>query len=217
MQLVDEARIVAALVRPDVTSPVTIVDGSAGYWAGALSNNGQLAAMGDGALAVFTIGPAAAPVKIQASTTVLETQPAWSPDGRWLAYTSTTTGRAEVYARPFPGPGDAIMLSSNGGSGPVWSPNGGELFYLEPGESADRMMAMRFASASDREKAHPLFAVPHDGLYRGTPLLAPYAVAPDGQSFYGVRPVARTVTPFRRISLVFNWFEDLQGPLPAAR
>ena len=42
-------------------------------------------------------------------------------------------------------------------------------------------------------------------------------ITPDGQSFYGVRPVARTVTPFRRISLVFNWFEDLQGPLPAAR
>ena len=41
--------------------------------------------------------------------------PAFSPDGRWLAYSSILTGRREVYVRPFPGPGTAERVSVDGG------------------------------------------------------------------------------------------------------
>src|SRR5262249_10167771 len=50
--------------------------------------------------------------------------PVWSPDDRWLAYTSNATGRQEVYVQPYPGPGAAIPVSINGGAAPTWNPKG---------------------------------------------------------------------------------------------
>jgi len=58
-----------------------------------------------------------------------ETAPALSPDGRWLAYQSTETGRAEVYVRPYPELGARIAISLQGGTEPVWAHSGRELFY----------------------------------------------------------------------------------------
>ena len=54
-----------------------------------------------------------------------------SPDGRWLAYVSDTTGRAELWVQSFPGPGSPVRVSSRGGAEPVWARNGRELYYLE--------------------------------------------------------------------------------------
>src|SRR4051812_7595070 len=55
-----------------------------------------------------------------------------SPDGRWLAYTSNESGRAEVFVRSFPGPGGRWQVSTTGGRVPTWSPRRHELFYLSP-------------------------------------------------------------------------------------
>jgi len=51
--------------------------------------------------------------------------PSMSPDGRWVAYVSNESGRLEVYVRPFPGPGGRWQVSLDGGSEPLWAPNGG--------------------------------------------------------------------------------------------
>ncbi|HEX6406833.1 MAG TPA: protein kinase [Gemmatimonadales bacterium] len=57
--------------------------------------------------------------------------PAVSPDGRWLAYTSSESGQLEVYVRPFPETSAAKwQVSTAGGSEPAWSNNGRELFYI---------------------------------------------------------------------------------------
>ncbi len=62
-----------------------------------------------------------------------------SPDGKWLAYNSDETTRAEIYVVSFPDPGDKYLVSSEGGSRPAWSYDGRQLFYL----SADaKMMAV---------------------------------------------------------------------------
>ncbi len=53
----------------------------------------------------------------------------FSPDGRWLAYVSDESGRYEVYVQPYPGPGGKRQISTEGGTEPVWSRNGRELFY----------------------------------------------------------------------------------------
>ena len=55
----------------------------------------------------------------------------FSPDGRWIAYMSSESGRSEVYVQPYPGPGDRHRVSSAGGRAPAWSSNGRELFYCE--------------------------------------------------------------------------------------
>jgi serine/threonine protein kinase/Tol biopolymer transport system component len=56
----------------------------------------------------------------------------FSPDGRWLAYTSNESGRSEVYVRAFPGSGPHWQVSISGGSVPTWSARRRELFYLSP-------------------------------------------------------------------------------------
>ena len=55
----------------------------------------------------------------------------FSPDGRWVAYVSDESGRAEVYVRPFPGPGTRSQVSIDGGTAPVWSRDGRELFFAK--------------------------------------------------------------------------------------
>ena len=59
-----------------------------------------------------------------------EMQATFSPDDRWVAYMSEESGRYEVYVQPFPGPGGKWQISTNGGTVPVWAPNGRELFYM---------------------------------------------------------------------------------------
>src|SRR5205823_3401104 len=65
-----------------------------------------------------------------------ETQGQFSPDGKWIAYTSNETGRFEVYVEPFPrgaGAAGKWPVSTAGGEEPHWRPDGKELFYVDPG------------------------------------------------------------------------------------
>jgi eukaryotic-like serine/threonine-protein kinase len=56
---------------------------------------------------------------------------ALSPDGRWLAYASNTTGSLEVWVQAFRGPENPVRVSSRGGVEPAWARDGRELYYLE--------------------------------------------------------------------------------------
>jgi Tol biopolymer transport system component len=56
----------------------------------------------------------------------------FSPDGKWIAYHSDESGVAEVYVRPFPGPGGKWKVSTGGGLAPRWPGDGREIFYLSP-------------------------------------------------------------------------------------
>jgi serine/threonine-protein kinase len=73
-------------------------------------------------------GPGA-PIDTVVATSFDESTPALSPDGRWLAYQSAETGQAEVYVRPYPGPGARHLISTGGGREPAWGRQGGELYY----------------------------------------------------------------------------------------
>ncbi len=76
---------------------------------------------------VYTVGDGWAALTEAGS--VEEMWPAVSPDGRWLAYSSNESGRMELLVRPFPGPGPTVQVSHTGGTRPVWSRDGSELFY----------------------------------------------------------------------------------------
>ena len=56
----------------------------------------------------------------------------FSPDVRWLAYTSDESGRSELYVVPFPGPGGKWQISSSGGVIGWWNGDGKELYYATP-------------------------------------------------------------------------------------
>lgn len=118
VQVVDAGKITAAIVGPDAASEARPVADSNGFWASSWSPEGRLIGMKDGHLWLYTPDDAGTRPSALVPTTASETQPMWSPDGRWVAYTSDTTGRLEVHMRPFPGPGEAITVSTGGGIEP---------------------------------------------------------------------------------------------------
>lgn len=80
-------------------------------------------------------------------------RPDISPDGRWLAYQSNETGRAEIYVRPFPNIDEGKwQISSAGGQSPKWSPNGLELFFSRPSESVDNGVWVAQRDSADAEQ-----------------------------------------------------------------
>ncbi len=65
-------------------------------------------------------------------TPFVEVRARFSPDGRWVAYQSNESGRADIYVQEFPGPGGKWQISTAGGTEPQWSPDGEELYYISP-------------------------------------------------------------------------------------
>ena len=108
--------------------------------------------------------------------------PQISPDGKWIAYASDESGRMEVYAQHFPGPGGKIAISTSGGAQPRWRRDGRELFYLAPDS---RLMAVPIAfsrDALDPGAPVPLFAT-HVGSVAQGIARPQFAVSADGQRF----------------------------------
>lgn len=139
-----------------------------------------------------------------------EFEPDVSPDGRWLAYVSDETGRPEVFVRPFPEVGGGKwQISSDGGTDPLWNPNGRELFF----RSVDGFVIMEADLTDGPQNVRPevliqLPAVDGDQYERnGTDRL--FDVAPDGQHFYLIRQTGgdRSGEPV----VVQNVFEELKG------
>jgi Tol biopolymer transport system component len=75
-----------------------------------------------------------------------ELYPAFSPDGRWLAYRSNESGTDEVYVRAFPDKGGKWLISNGGGVMADWSPNGRELFYRTLDQ---RIMVVTYSGSGD--------------------------------------------------------------------
>ena len=59
-----------------------------------------------------------------------EVEPQFSPDGKWLAYTSDETGRGEVYVQPYPPTGERWKISTEGGRQALWRRDGKELYFV---------------------------------------------------------------------------------------
>jgi serine/threonine-protein kinase len=145
--------------------------------------------------------------------------PAFSPDGRWLAYSSSLTGRREVYVRPFPGPGAGERVSVDGGCGPAWNPNGRELFFYSTPDQEGRGVLMAVSvTPGDPLKLGPptrLFEFDNSkGRFACNPVRC-YDVAPDGQSFYAVQTAAMPApAPVTHVNIAPNWVDELKVRVP---
>ena len=123
-----------------------------------------------------------------------ESFPALSADGRWVAYTSDQSGVTDVYVRPLVGDGDEVKVSLAGGTEPVWSRAGGELFYRSPSKDRVELTAatLRFSpevSVTGRRRLFDVSAIIGAGPH------ANYDVSPDGRTFAMVRqnPASRII------------------------
>jgi Tol biopolymer transport system component len=134
--------------------------------------------------------------------------PQFSPDGRWLAYTSTESGQTEVYVQPFPGPGRKWLVSTDGGTEPRWSRDGGELFY----RNGYAFMAVDVNTQSAFSAGSPRLLFQRRGVISGSPTTE-FDVSLDGQRFLMVEPV-EAQSPVTQIDVVMNWFTELTRLVP---
>ncbi len=151
-------------------------------------------------------------------TPLMEREPAYSPDGRWIAYASNESGRFEVYVRPFPGgaPSGSVkwQISTGGGRSPIWSRDGPELFY----KSLDnRIMVAAYTAKADS------FVPDKPRLWSDAQILDPgpgvqwsLDLAPDGKRF-AVFPRPQAASEQKgsiHVTVLLNFFDELRRKLP---
>ena len=131
----------------------------------------------------------------------------FSPNGEWLAYVSDESGRAEIYVRPYPGPGRMWQISTRGGTEPVWAPDGRILFY----RIGYQMMAVDIALEPSFLPGTPqlLFERPYlKALWE-----ANYDVARDGARFVMIKG-GENITSASQVKIILHWFEELERLVP---
>jgi len=135
-----------------------------------------------------------------------------SPDDRWLAYVSDESGREEIYVRTLVGAGGKWQISTEGGTEPLWSRDGRELFY----RNGQKMMAVAISAEAELRAGKPTLLF--EGRYRtgwssGNPSTN-YDVTPGGQRFVMVKQSEETGSD--TFILAQNWFEELKRLVPAS-
>jgi serine/threonine-protein kinase len=147
------------------------------------------------------------------ATQFSEQFPVFSPNQRWIAYTSNESGRLEVYVRSYPAGGGKWQVSDGGGGQPQWSSDGRELFY----RTDDGLMVADVGT--DREtfragKPRPLFTGMFRGGFSGLGLggygFPDYTVSTDGQRFV-MFPQEADQVRLGQITLVTRWFDELRA------
>jgi Tol biopolymer transport system component len=144
-----------------------------------------------------------------------EWEPAFSPDGRWLAYMSDESSSYEVYVRPFPGPGGKWQISTGGGLYPKWSRNGKELFY----RTADnKIMAVTYTASGDSFHADkPQLWSPGQFTDRGFGFYN-FDLHPDGKRFAVLKASgAEQAAAVNKVSFIFNFFDELRRKVPPGK
>ena len=138
-----------------------------------------------------------------------ERNPVFSPDGRWFAYQSDASGTDEVYVRPFPEADGAVyQISSDGGTRPLWSSDGGELFYL----TGNRLVAVPVQTGLTFSRGTP--TVVTDGDFVQTAFAGRlYDTDLSGERFLMLK---REGAPESSLTFVLNWDEELKARVPVS-
>ena len=145
------------------------------------------------------------------ATAAIESNPSISPDGRWMAYTSTRPGEAslmtDVYVVRFPEGTGKVQITNGGGGTPFWNSDSHELFFTTPPGVLQSVPIS--PSSRDRPEVGPartLFAL------NGSRIAG---VSPDGHRFLALQlPPAEAP---KEMVVVQNWFQELSRLAPAPR
>ena len=136
-----------------------------------------------------------------------------SPDGRWLAYEANDSGQPEIYVRPYPEVNSGRwQVSTGGGTRPLWSRTGQELFYVTPVGALLRASVERAASW--------VVTTPIRVLGEGAVMALPgslgrnYDISPDGQRFLVTKQVTASNAPPPQLVVVQHFDEELKRLVP---
>lgn len=144
----------------------------------------------------------------------------FSPDGKWVAYATTETGRWEVYVEGFPSGTGRQQVSTDGGMSPVWRHDGRELFFVSAGSDPDESSSLRMMATAVSIGPVPRFGAPRllfEGPYESSYPARGYDVAPDGRHFVLAQREQTPAVPLKRFVLVQNWFEELKSKVPITK
>jgi serine/threonine-protein kinase len=135
-----------------------------------------------------------------------------SPNGKWLAWTTSEAQGSGIFVQPFPGTGARYQITSERGIYPLWSRDGRALFFTPPGE----LQMVTITTQPSVVIGKPA-SLPRGFLVSGTGTPRSYDLLPDGR-FIGVIDPALTpqaVTGASSQVLVLNWFEELRARVRA--
>ena len=131
----------------------------------------------------------------------------FSPDGKWIAYSSNESGTDEIFVRPFPGPGGKWRVSTGSGKFPSWSRATRELFYLSMVDG--RIMVANYMVLGDS------FDAAKPQVWSDRPVLQPNFIRvldlhPEGQRFAVFpRPEIEELKDNLHVSFLLNFFDEL--------
>jgi serine/threonine-protein kinase len=138
--------------------------------------------------------------------------PAFSPDGRWIAYQSWESGVGEIYVQAFPNKGAKHVVSNSGGFCPVWSGNGRELFYRT---NDQRIMVVTYSVKGDS------FAADKPRLWTDKRLanimaIRNFDITPDGKRFVVLMPAEgdEERRAQNQVTFLLNFFDELRRRVP---
>lgn len=136
-----------------------------------------------------------------------------SPDGRWLAYVTSESGRGEVFVQPYAG-GARTTVSTNGGHSPRWARDGRELIFIEPREPARSVYwSVPVAASSTLTLGTPRrIGEVANGDFGTTIPISNFDVAADGRLLGSSRRFT-TPPPQKTLELITNWFDELESKL----
>jgi len=138
-----------------------------------------------------------------------ERYPTFSPDGRWIAYRSDESGTFQIYVRPFPDKGGKWQISNSGGTIPMWSRTGSELFF----ETLDnRIMVAAYSVKGDSFVADKPRVWSEKQLGSTGNVTRNVDLAPDGKRIAALIPVEATEAqkPQNHVTFLMNFFDEVR-------
>ena len=142
-----------------------------------------------------------------------EFHPMISPSGRWLAYSSDESGRAEIYIKAYPGPGGAIPVTTDGGMEPVWDPSEKELYYRD--DTGDKLFKVSILTEPTVQIGSPELLFEGRFLWSSSFWGRNYDISPKGDFFILIEE--GEMQPAAQINVVLNWFEELKRLVPTGK
>ena len=145
-----------------------------------------------------------------AATSFNEREPTFSPDGRWIAYTSDESGGFDVYVQPSDGTAQRRKISTNGGTEPLWNPKGGELIFFK-GQTAYTVSVKTVPelAASAPRALFKTSAMITDSRFRNVD------ISRDGSRIVMMVPLEDPQE--LEIRVVLNWYEELKRLVPTGK